>query len=201
MAFGDSTFGDSKVGTRGRGANNNRGGNNKNNKNRKNNNNNNGGGGGNNPFDTPAPQDGPSPTAAGATIGGIGSIFNPETAVNSGDTETYDDVAWGLLNNAGISNQAGNSGPGATAWLDNHVDDLFQQWEGLATVVGADRPNWSDYFSEQMTGEPLAALTGNPEEMRRRARQRVLSLYQSASPFERGYDSTRYVAPRRLIQF
>lgn len=212
MAFGDSTFGsDSSVGRRGRGAAHNRGGspgrggggggsgNNNNNRRRRR-----PGGGG--PVPNPFDNTGAIPLPGGAQAGGPGSIFDDEAAQgSSGSLDNYRGAAQGLLNQGGIAQGSPVFGAAGSDWLDAYVDDLYGDWTGLENVAGADRPDWHDFFRDQvgggMTVPEDAGLDWYQSEWGPAAQANLTRLFQSQTPRNRQYDSRTYGGPRRVVAF
>lgn len=161
MAFGDNPFGDNKprIGQRGRGGRGGGGGGGGgggNNRNR-NRNRNRGGGGGEtsetttgqpnaftagdvgsgDPFDTAYDRPGTD-----STFGGAGSIFDDP---DSAGGESWRTNAWGLLNQAGITQDAAFGGQQAD-WLDSQLQDWYDQWQGQGAQAGDDANTWLDFM-------------------------------------------------------
>jgi hypothetical protein len=135
---------------------------------------------------------------------GKGSIFDDPTASQaSGDPEAYTKTAWGLLNQAGIDNDP-VFGQQQTAWLNDHIDQLWQRWEGEAQIHGEDRVPF-DRWLLNMTGGPAPGTTPDLNYVQTQwgpAMQQYLARqYQAQSPRVRGTDMRQWQAPRRVIQF
>lgn len=161
MAFGDNPFGGNSsgasVGRRGRGNRGGGGGNRNRNRNKNRNGGGGGGGGGGNspltddPFDLGDAGSGNPfddinmPGNVSENAGGPGSIFTPEGSEASGDPETYNQAAWGLLNQAGIS-QSPTFGGNQADWLNTQIDDWYSQWTGQGEVTGADQQPWDQWL-------------------------------------------------------
>jgi hypothetical protein len=146
------------------------------------------------PFHTPAPVGGE----------GAGSIFDdPIASQESGADNSYKSTAWGLLNQAGIDNDPVFGGQ-QTAWLNDHIDQLWQRWKGEAQLEGEDRPDFSDWLLS-MTGGPPPGTTPDRTYVTNQwgpaFQQYLARQYQALSPRARGTDMRQWQAPRRVIQF
>ena len=218
MAFGDTGFGnDTAVGQRGRGP---RGGVNLNrvrSRNRPNNRNRNRNQGGNRNNQNPYDDTVVDPTDP--TLGGTGSIFDDEAAIDSaGDTDAYRNSAWGLLNQAGIGQDPAFGG-NASDWLDQRIEDWYSGYQGQLRTMGSDALDWPDYLYGELPGLEQGTMadqypTASPEWLATkgqapsmmpanaaRVRQALAAMFQSQTPRTRGYDSRQYVLPKRTITF
>jgi hypothetical protein len=136
--------------------------------------------------------------------GGTGSVFDDPTASqSSGGDNSYKSTAWGLLNQAGIDNDP-VFGAQQTAWLNDHIDQLWQRWKGEAQIHGQDRPAF-DRWLLNMTGGPPPGTTPDLNYVQTQwgpaFQQYLARQYQALSPRMRGTDMRQWQAPRRVIQF
>jgi len=153
-------------------------------------------------------------SADGVTINGapfapgddtpISSIFTDAGSQASGDDKAYQETAWGLFNEGGVSNDTGFAG-NQVAFTNQVIDDLHQLWEGDQALEGENRLPW-DQWLYRRAGTPLApGQTPDPAFVQNTfgpaMRQMLTRMYQSATPAARGVDSRQWTAPRRLIQF
>jgi hypothetical protein len=135
---------------------------------------------------------------------GSGSIFDdPQASKVSGADGTYKSTAWGLLNQAGIDNDP-VFGQQQTAWLNDHIDQLWQRWKGEAQLTGEDRPDFDNWLLNQFGGAPPGTTPDRAfvtNQWGPAFQQYAGRMYQSLSPRARGTDMRQWQAPRRVIQF
>jgi hypothetical protein len=150
--------------------------------------------------------DGAPPPNPDASLGGEGkgSIFDdPLASQSSGGDNTYKSTAWGLLNQAGIDNDP-VFGQQQTAWLNDHIDQLWQRWKGEAQLTGEDRPDFDNWLLNQFGGAPPGTTPDRAfvtNQWGPAFQQYAGRMYQSLSPRARGTDMRQWQAPRRVIQF
>lgn len=139
-----------------------------------------------------------------ASGGDAGSIFDDPTAsLASGEDNSYQNTAWGLLNQAGISNDP-VFGSQQTAWLNDKINNLWQTWKGQAAIEGQTRPNFSDWLLN-MTGGLAPGTAPDLNYVQTKwgpaMKNYLARQYQAESPRNRGTDMRQWVAPKRVIQF
>jgi hypothetical protein len=139
--------------------------------------------------------------------GGPGSIFTDSSSADAGgDTEAFLGTAEGLLNQGGIGRGSPVFGSAQQDWLNSYItDDLYPEWQGLEAVAGADRPDWHDFFRDQIGGgleaPEDAGLEWYQSEWGPAAQANLTRLFQSQTPRTRQYDSRTYGGPRRVVAF